>query len=100
MIFRSRQKPEASSRDAIHDTLAQRAGVPQPTAPGTSASQAAPSKGRPPSRKTRQSMTVWQEADAIKQLRLLAAEEGKSQQELVAEALNLLFSKYGKQPIA
>ena len=32
-----------------------------------------------------------------KQLRLLAAEENKKQQDLLLEALDLLFSKYGKK---
>jgi hypothetical protein len=97
MIFR--RKSEGPNRDAVLGALEKRAGKVQPEAPaGTAAAAAAPS--RPPSRKTRQSMTVWQEEAAIKQLRLLAVEQDMSQQELVAEALNLLFSRYGKQPIA
>lgn len=32
-----------------------------------------------------------------KQLRILAAEENKKQQDLLLEALDLLFSKYGKK---
>jgi hypothetical protein len=40
-------------------------------------------------------------AAAKKQLRLLAAEiDGGTQQELLTEALNLLFQKHGKPPIA
>lgn len=37
---------------------------------------------------------------AKKQLAILAIEEDKTQQGLLSEALNDLFTKYGKQPIA
>lgn len=37
---------------------------------------------------------------AKKQLAILAIEEDKTQQALLSEALNDLFTKYGKQPIA
>lgn len=37
---------------------------------------------------------------AKKQLAILAIEEGKTQQVLLSEALNDLFTKYGKLPIA
>jgi hypothetical protein len=36
----------------------------------------------------------------VRQLKILAAEEGTTLQALMAEALNLLFTKYGKPPIA
>jgi hypothetical protein len=36
----------------------------------------------------------------VKQLRLLAAETEKEQKALLAEALNLLFARYGKGQIA
>ena len=35
-----------------------------------------------------------------KQLRVLAAEQGETQQALLAEALNMLFAKHGKPEIA
>lgn len=35
--------------------------------------------------------------DIHKQLRILAAEENKKQQDLLLEALDLLFSKYGQK---
>ena len=35
-----------------------------------------------------------------KQLKVLAAESSQTQQELIAEALNMLFAKYGKPEIA
>lgn len=36
----------------------------------------------------------------IQQLKALAVEEGTTQQKLVAQALNMLFAKYGKAQIA
>jgi len=35
-----------------------------------------------------------------KQLKVLAAESSQTQQELIAEALNMIFAKYGKPEIA
>jgi len=37
--------------------------------------------------------------DIHKQLKIIAAEESKKQQDLLLEALELLFAKYGKQKI-
>ena len=54
----------------------------------------------PPSRKNRKSFTTWQDETALSALRALAHETGKSQQMLVAEALNLLLTKYGKRTVA
>jgi hypothetical protein len=49
----------------------------------------------------RGTMLVTQHDPAvIKQLKLLAAERNTTQQKLVAEGLNIVFQKYGKQPIA
>ena len=38
--------------------------------------------------------------EVVKQLKLLGIEEDTTSQALIAEALNLLFTKYGKNPIA
>jgi hypothetical protein len=54
----------------------------------------------PPSRKTRKAITTWQDAAAVKQLKALAHRTERSQQELIAEALNLLFDRYRKPPVA
>ena len=54
----------------------------------------------PPSRKNRKSFTTWQDAAALSELRALSHETGKSQQRLVAEALNLLLTKYGNRTVA
>lgn len=37
---------------------------------------------------------------ARKQLKIMAAEHSRTQQDLTIEALNLLFQKYGRKPIA
>ena len=54
----------------------------------------------PPSRQNRKALTTWQDAIALKQLKAIADEQGVSQQKALAEALNLLFTKYGKPAIA
>jgi len=54
----------------------------------------------PPSRKNRKSFTTWQDETALKELRDMAHETGRSQQDLVAEALNLLFVKHRKRAVA
>ena len=45
-------------------------------------------------------MPFWTTTAAKKQLRMMAAEDDTTQQELMTEALNLLFQKHGKPPIA
>lgn len=63
--------------------------------------EAAPAKPvSRPDRAGRTPMPFWTTAPAKKQLRLLAAEEDTTQQDLMTEALNLLFQKYDKPPIA
>jgi hypothetical protein len=54
----------------------------------------------PPSRQNRKALTTWQDAIALKQLKVIADEQGISQQKAIAEALNLLFAKHGKPAIA
>jgi hypothetical protein len=53
-----------------------------------------------PSRVGRVAVSSWQTPETARQLRILAAEEGSTQQALMAEALNLLFVKYRKPQIA
>lgn len=59
-----------------------------------------PSAAPRPDRRGRASLPFWTSAPAKKQLRLMAAELDTTQQELMTEALNLLFDKHGKPPIA
>jgi len=51
-------------------------------------------------REGRAALPFWATRAAKKQLRIMAAELDTTQQELMTEALNLMFAKYGKPPIA
>ena len=61
--------------------------------------------GNPPpaarnDRAGRAPMPFWTTLAAKKQLRIMAAESDTTQQDLMTEALNNLFQKHGKPPIA
>jgi hypothetical protein len=56
--------------------------------------------GRAASRRGKVTITQWVDPAVRKQVAQLALDEGRDQYELVDEALNLLFEKYGKPPIA
>jgi hypothetical protein len=45
-------------------------------------------------------LSSYQAPEAVRQLKTLAAEQGSTIQALTAEALNLVFAKYGKPTIA
>lgn len=45
-------------------------------------------------------LLTYHSPEAIKQLKMVCAEQDKNQQQLLAEALNYIFMKYGKSPIA
>jgi hypothetical protein len=53
-----------------------------------------------PSRRGKVAITHWVDPAVRKQLARLAIDHDSSQAALVAEALNLLFEKYGQPPIA
>jgi hypothetical protein len=54
----------------------------------------------PPSRRGKKAITVHFDPAACKQLKQLSMDEETTVQALMAEALNDLFEKYGKNPIA
>jgi hypothetical protein len=84
----------------------QRRPRPAPAPKATSAASAAPkddfSAGAlpQPSRRGKVAITLWVDPAVRKQVAQLGLDHDKSQAELVAEGLNLLFEKYGKSPIA
>lgn len=54
----------------------------------------------PPSRRKKKAIMGWHDPEVGEQLKALATERRKSQQQLLREALNLLFQHYGKDEIA
>jgi hypothetical protein len=54
----------------------------------------------PPSRVGTKAITVHFPEEVRRQLKTLAAEEGRNIEDMVAEALNLLFAKYRKAELA
>ena len=53
-----------------------------------------------PERAGQASMPFWVPIAAKRQLRVMAAENDTTQQAMMRDALNMLFTKYGKPPIA
>jgi hypothetical protein len=56
--------------------------------------------GRPPSRQGKRAVTIWVDPVVAEQLKEIAFHHKKTQAELYLEALNILFSKYGRPEIA
>ncbi len=54
----------------------------------------------PPSRQGKKAIAAYFDPAVRKQLALLAVQEERTQADLLAEAINLLFEKYGQPPIA
>jgi hypothetical protein len=50
-------------------------------------------------KKGRKALTVWVDPKVIRQVKIIAAEQ-MAQQQILAEALNDIFFKYGKEPLA
>jgi predicted HicB family RNase H-like nuclease len=62
--------------------------------------EAAAAKAAQPSRKGTKPITVHHPEEVRRQLKALAAEQGRNIEDMVGEALNLLFAKYRKAEIA
>jgi predicted HicB family RNase H-like nuclease len=62
--------------------------------------EATAAKAAQPSRKGTKPITVHHPEEVRRQLKTLAAEQGRNVEDLVGEALNLLFAKYRKAEIA
>jgi len=60
----------------------------------------APAAGRIPSRRGKVSIGHWVDPAVRRQLAQIALDRRNYEYELVNEALNLLFEKYGEPPIA
>lgn len=51
-------------------------------------------------RKKLKAITQWVEPEVAQQIKLIAVEQGKQQQEIINEALNMVFARYHKGEIA
>ena len=71
-----------------------------PAPAATSAVEKTTQSDLPPSRQGKSRLETWVTRDAKKQLRLLAVEEDKSQDQLLRDGLNMLFRSHGRPPIA
>ena len=69
-------------------------------ASGTSAVEKLTRSGLPPSRQGKRRLELWLSPDAKKQVKLIAVDEEKSQEQVMADALNMLFKSRGIPPIA
>jgi hypothetical protein len=77
--------------------------LPRKPAPAALAPKEAQTSLQPvqqPSRRGKVAITHWVDPAVRKQLARLSIDHDSSQAALVAEALNLLFEKYGQPPIA
>jgi hypothetical protein len=59
-----------------------------------------PVTARPPSRAGRKGVAFWVDPAAARQLRMIAAEEDRTTQSLMEEALDLLFQTRGRHRLA
>jgi len=73
---------------------------PDPVAEPANSSAPKISTARPPSRQGAVQIAAFFPEDVRAQLKVVAAEQRRDVQDLLAEALNLIFVKYGKPEIA
>jgi hypothetical protein len=74
--------------------------APDPVAPPPAAVASKITSARPPSRQGAVQIAAFFPEDVRAQLKVVAAEQRRDVQDLMAEALNLIFVKYGKPEIA
>ena len=72
-----------------------------PVSPETSNALAAPSgPDVPPSRRGKRHISGYFDSEVYRQVKIICAEDEKTVQEILGEALNALFVNRGKPPIA
>lgn len=92
----------ASALRSSGATVASPAPVHEPSPPPPAARTPAPERAgaAQPSRVGTKAITVHFPEEVRRQIKTLAAEEGRNIEDMVAEALNLLFAKYRKAELA
>lgn len=61
---------------------------------------ASASENLPPSRQGKRCLTGWFNPETHQQVRMIAAKEDKTYEQVLGDGLNLLFEKHGMPPIA
>ena len=61
---------------------------------------AAANEKLPPSRQGKRCLTGWFHPETHQQVRMIAAKEDKTYEQVLGDGLNLLFEKHGMPPIA
>jgi hypothetical protein len=89
------KKPNALA-SALRNSGAMVAASPPPEQPAPQE----PLSASAPSRRDTKAITVHFPEDVRRQLKSMAAQEGRSMEDMVAEALNLLFVRYRKPELA
>jgi hypothetical protein len=93
-------KKSGALASALRNSGATVPAVPSPANESTPPAEiAAPTAGQP-SRKGTKPITVHHPEEVRRQLKALAAEQGRNVEDMVAEAFNLLFARYRKPEIA
>ena len=87
----------ARKTPALADAFAE---APAPAATKPSPNDTVDVGKQPPSRRGRRAITFYVDPAAHQQLRMLGIEVGESTQALMTEAVNALFERRGKPPIA
>lgn len=91
-----------SKKNSLSTALHEASGKKQPTAPPVTPPAQAPAQAAapPPSRQGKKIISGYFDPAVTKQLKQLALDDDTTLQALLAEAINDLFLKYGKKPIA
>jgi hypothetical protein len=89
----------SKARATLGSTGVFAAPAPAPVKSAPKAATSAKASDRP-DREGRKPLPFWTTEAAKKQLRMMAAEMDTTQQDLMTDALNMLFQKHGKPPIA
>jgi len=89
-----------AKRKSLTDALQEASGKPLPVSPEPTTPTVTNAPSVPPSRVGKKAITGYFDPAVSRQLKQLALDEEKHVQDLLGEALNDLFVKYGRPPIA
>lgn len=84
------------AKASLKSLVANDAPAPEPQAPEPQGAQTGPSYRKAQTRSDTRQIGGHFKAEGAQTLKVIAAEQDRDVQELLAEALNMLFAKYGK----